>query len=80
MAAFRSLRHTTFVTDGALHFYDGSARVAKGVVRLPLSKAAWFMKAWFDGYRIDAESGEPILSVEEYVRFWQGEAGVDPEE
>ena len=74
MAATVFLRHVTFVTDGALHFYDGSLPVRRGVVEIPLTKPHWFMKAWFDGYRIDDATGEHIPSVEEYVAFQQGEA------
>lgn len=75
-AATVSLRHVTWVTDGEVHFYDGSLKVTKGVVAIPLNRKHWFMKAWFDGYRIEDATGRHIDSVEEFVAFHQGEAGV----
>lgn len=66
-AATVSLRHIAWTTDGAIHFYDGSLQTRGGVVNVPLSKPHWATKAWYDGYRLDAETGEPIPSMSEYI-------------
>lgn len=66
-AASISLRHVTFVNDGEIHFYTGSAKYEGGVLTLPLARREWAQKAWYDGFRIDAETGEQIRSMEAFL-------------
>lgn len=80
-AASVSLRHVTFITDGITYLpFAGQTRVTKGVIEVSLAEPADVLGAWYDGYRLDAETGEEILpgQLDAYISAKTPVAEVDP--
>lgn len=61
MAAIARLRHVIFVTSGKVYVPFGSfLRVVEGVVEVDTAEPNNVLSLWYDGYRLDAETGEEI--------------------
>lgn len=60
-AAAVRLRHVTFVTTGKAFVSGGrTVPVREGVAEVSLREPLDLLTLWYDGYRIDAETGEEI--------------------
>ena len=60
-AAAIRLRHLTYVTSGTVFAAEGPAlRSEEGVVTVPVDRPLAALSVWYDGYRINEETGEEL--------------------
>lgn len=63
------LKHPVFKEDAGIAFYEGDLPIIKGVVTIPNGKKEWAASAWLRGYRLDAETGQPLTPEEVQERI-----------